>query len=459
MINRPAHPAQKLFPYVVVILGLLYVFITPPFQIPDETNHFYRIIQVAQGQFIPDKRGPVTGGTVPRSAVATAESFTYKIVHHPENKIQKVTFENALHQPLNPQDTLFFSFPNSSLYSPVSYLPQVLFVKAGLMLELSPIWLMYGGRIMAVLISVLLLTFAMRLLPGFHWCLFLVALLPMFLYQMASLSGDSFLNSLAVLTWAMAMRAAFIEKQLTGKFAVKIFIVVALLAFCKAGYLLLVLLFLLPVFTATDKAQKRNWILFTIFLFICATVITGIWSSVVKATFSPYGNPNINPDKAIAFIKSNPVVFAGMVLKNILKNIPFYLYGIVGFLGWLDTRLPFFVTVICLAAIVLVVYGEDRKFQFSISQHVFLLGIAAGICLIIIVSQYLVTTAAGSPEIERSQGRYFLPVLLPLLFILRIKYLQKFSFGWFEQNLKTIVPAISIGASLVAFYTLINRFY
>jgi uncharacterized membrane protein len=311
-----------------------------------------------------------------------------------------------------------------------------------------------------VLVCVLVLTFAMRLLPAFRWSLFAIVLLPMFMYQMASLSGDAFLNSLALLFVAFAIRAAFVERQLTAKTAVLIFAFGILLAFCKTGYFLLSLLFLLPVFTSVDKVQKRQWILFVGTLFVCSVVCSAVWSGVVRATFSPYGNPNINPDEAIAFIKADPLRFAVMMVKNIVVNIPYYLYGIVGYLGWLDVRLPFFVTLPYLFLLVAVVYSENSgAFEFNLKQHLLLFLTAGAICLFIIASQYLVTTPAGSDYIERSQGRYFLPVLLPLLFILRIKRFAFIPAQTIDQNLGTIVPAVGILSSLVAFYMLLTRFY
>ncbi len=460
MMNSPAITPQKIFPFVAIVIGLLYVFITPPFQAPDETNHFYRIIQVAQGQFIPEKRGNETGGVIPKSVVRVGESFIYKIIHNPENKIPKVTFENAFRQPLNPEDTIYFSFPNSSLYSPASYLPQLLFIAPGLCFDLPPIWLMYGGRISSALISVLLLSLAIRQLPAFHWSFFAVVMLPMFCYQMASLSADAFLNSLSMLLWALAIRVSFVDKTLTVKTALKIFLVTVLLAGCKAGYLFLTLFFLLPVFTLTDKTKKRQWLLFTATLFLCSLVISLAWSTVVKATFSPYGNPDINPDAAIAFIKSNPLQFAAMVVKNIFRNIPFYFYGVVGYLGWLDTKIPLLVTMLYTVMLVAVVYAENKsQFDFSCKQHLLVFCVAALTGIIIIVSQYIVTTPAGSMVIERSQGRYFLPIVLPLLFIIRIKQFAFFTAKLTENNIKWSVPSLSICTALYTFFTILNRYY
>jgi hypothetical protein len=37
-------------------MGLLYAVVTPPFQVPDEPNHFYRAYQVSSGEVSPRGR-------------------------------------------------------------------------------------------------------------------------------------------------------------------------------------------------------------------------------------------------------------------------------------------------------------------------------------------------------------------------------------------------------------------
>lgn len=460
MKNSAALTPQKLFPIAALLIGLCYVFVTPPFQAPDETNHFYRIVQIAQGDFIPLKQGNKTGGYIPKSVVRVGQSFIHKIAHFPENKIAKATFTNALREPLNPLDTMYCSFPNTCLFTPVSYLPQLLFIAPALKFKTPPIWLMYGGRISSVLLSVLLLTVALRLLPAFHWSFFALVMLPMFCQQMASLSADSFLNSLSLVLFALGMRAAFTENILSAKTAMRIFVVTLLLAYCKSGYLFLVLLFLLPVFTLTDNAKRKHWILLVAVLFICAAGISVAWSTVIKATFSPYGNPDINPDVSIAFIKSNPVQYAGMVVKNLIKNLGFYVYGVIGYLGWLDTKIPVILTLLYLVMIVAVVYSENiGQFEFSFLQHLLLFFIAATTIVIVITSQYLFTGPGGSTEIVPSQGRYFLPIILPLLFIVRVKRFKHFPAEWVNNNLHKVVPAITIGGAFCVMLVVLNRYY
>src|SRR5258708_33412425 len=48
-----------LFVAVALLLGLAFTFVTPPFKVPDEQNHFWRMLAVGRGQLLPT-RGPDT---------------------------------------------------------------------------------------------------------------------------------------------------------------------------------------------------------------------------------------------------------------------------------------------------------------------------------------------------------------------------------------------------------------
>ena len=58
---------QRFFLLTALTFGLLVIFITPPFQVPDEINHFYRAWQLSEGQFLPVKNDARVGGFIPKS--------------------------------------------------------------------------------------------------------------------------------------------------------------------------------------------------------------------------------------------------------------------------------------------------------------------------------------------------------------------------------------------------------
>ena len=54
--------------------GLLWVALIPPFQSPDEPNHFFRAWQISEGHFFPEKTADRRlGGVLPESVVESRQ--------------------------------------------------------------------------------------------------------------------------------------------------------------------------------------------------------------------------------------------------------------------------------------------------------------------------------------------------------------------------------------------------
>ena len=56
---------EKKYLYIALIFGILFVFIVPPFQSPDEDSHFKKAYQVSKGKFYPEVKKNVIGNYFP----------------------------------------------------------------------------------------------------------------------------------------------------------------------------------------------------------------------------------------------------------------------------------------------------------------------------------------------------------------------------------------------------------
>ena len=57
---------EKKYIYISLVFGLLFVFIVPPFQSPDEDSHFKKAYQVSKGHLYPSIRKNVAGNYFPK---------------------------------------------------------------------------------------------------------------------------------------------------------------------------------------------------------------------------------------------------------------------------------------------------------------------------------------------------------------------------------------------------------
>ena len=57
---------HKIYVYIALIFGMLFVFLTPPLQSPDEDSHFKRSYQISKGHFYPVEKDNKIGNYFPK---------------------------------------------------------------------------------------------------------------------------------------------------------------------------------------------------------------------------------------------------------------------------------------------------------------------------------------------------------------------------------------------------------
>ena len=131
---------------IFVVLGSIYgfafLFITPPFQAPDEIQHFYRAFSISEGNFIAIKKENTVGRILPVSLVTTVTAVMKDIHFHPENKQTIADILAIVNLPLEMDNRNFLPFPNAALYPPIPYLPQSLGIHIGKVFNYC-LWALY----------------------------------------------------------------------------------------------------------------------------------------------------------------------------------------------------------------------------------------------------------------------------------------------------------------------------
>lgn len=174
------------------IFGLILVFLVPPMQAPDEQTHFYQAYAVSNLNFVPDKleyNGVVHfGAELPESVFTAAEVFRSSVAGIPDAKFDPHLLRQYIKQPLNPSTT---DHQASGVgYAPTVYIPQAIGITVGKIFNSSPLIMIWLGRLMNLAAWVLIIYFAIRMLPFAKWAMVVLALNPMTVFLSASLSAD-----------------------------------------------------------------------------------------------------------------------------------------------------------------------------------------------------------------------------------------------------------------------------
>jgi len=457
MINtiRDIKPEQ-IFLILVLIYGIAFLVIIPPFQVPDEPEHFYKSLYLTDGHVFPEKYDNFYGVYVPESAVRSFNTFK-PLKFNPENKTKFSNITALLFIPLNNDNKVFNSISHVAIvtYSPIPYLAPSMVIFIGKLLNLSPLILMYLGRLANLLLYTLIIFMAIKLTPVQKWVFLLLSLMPMAVYLGSSLSADSFIIAISILTIALFFKLTFDPeiKEITTRDISILLILTVMIALTKPIYLLLLLLyFLIP--TSKFYSKKKKFTSF-IFMIVPVVLITGLWGYLNSGFYLPL--PEISVAGQMSFILSHPVAFFQAFFNSISQYRIWYLVSFVGYFGWLDTPLPDYLVYIQLFTMFLVSVfykPEIIKPTITVKQRLISLITFLMISISTFILMYISWTPVGKDLIEGVQGRYFIPIA-PLFFLLfyntRIK-INKKGINW-GIILFTI---ISLSISL---YVIIKRFY
>jgi len=116
--------AQRLFLITALVFGLLYIFIVPPFQVPDEGHHLYRAYHIAEGHGFGEQTVDNRfGGEMSKNLIELERSYRY-LRYDYEARMDKKTWLRGAMIPLQPAQTSFADFPNVAYYVPLPYLVQ-----------------------------------------------------------------------------------------------------------------------------------------------------------------------------------------------------------------------------------------------------------------------------------------------------------------------------------------------
>ncbi|MCC6461642.1 MAG: DUF2142 domain-containing protein [Saprospiraceae bacterium] len=400
----------RFFLFTALWFGLLLVVLTPPFQSPDEYNHFFRACQVSEGQWRPEcPAANRLGGTLP-AALDTLKTIFLPLKGRYEARVAAMDMKQALAVQASASSRVFLDFPNTAIYAPVAYLPQALGIGiARLLTDRVLLWL-YAARLFNLMFWLSLVGLAIRSIPFYQWVLAGLALLPASLAIAASCNADVLSNGLAFWVIAVCCRPL---AETSGWAAV---LVLALNKLVLAPFALLL-----------RFRQAENWksaLRRALLPAALALATAAAWGSLANDWFIPYDrydiavrdqqtlNPGVDPGGQLAYVLGHPMAFARTVLGSALRAFPSMCAHVVGKFGWEKNYLPaWLIGALWLALLALVGTSENPLSGLQRSWVV-------GICLLSLIlwalTMYALWCPVGAPALDNWQGRYFVP-LLPLV--------------------------------------------
>lgn len=443
---------EVVFLAVASAVGLACLILTPPFQVADEPSHFFRIVQIAAGGVVGERRGAESGGEIPAALISMEEHFFDGDSASGEVRWDRSKWTSVkpyLTQRADLSERRFVSF--RTIYSPAVYLPQVIGIWIGRALDLPPLWLVYTGRFCALVFFIWLTHRAIRVTPICPWGFAVLALLPAVMFQAASLSADSTTNALMFLFTALVFRLAFAAQAVSRRETIVLILLGILIGLGKSIYVLAMgLVFLIP---PARFGGRRGWGLACAGVMGGALLAAALWSVVMKPTYVP-SFPDVDEWAQISYLLHEPLRFLALLTGRILRSIRYlYLGGglgifheFVGLLGWYAACV--YVGQTSFAVLFWCAIAEKNEKVVIPEWHRWWVGLILAGSVVAIAAVHYITWCAPKWPALALFGRYFHPIA-PMAFLLL--HNQSFQVH-FEDKWKWLIPVFFAGTAAATIY-------
>lgn len=392
---------EKIYFIVALIVGIATVLLTPLFYGKDEKSHWARAYEISSGEILSGLKDGRPVSTFSKSIfdIETDRNFVDSLNN------TKIKYNN--------KEKIDIDMQYMSVYSPVSYLPHSIGITISKIFSNNPAVWAYSARLMNALTAITLLYFAIKLIPFGKKIIFTIGLLPTMINGFSTLSIDGFLVATTILMISYILHIIYDKERKMNK---KDYIVLALLSsiisLSKLVYLPFLFLLLLLI---SKKDPKKNKIA------IIGIIVTGIllnilWGNIAFEYLS--AGQGLNSKYYILETLKHPFQFIQKFIYTWYINIGKYINDLFGGNNaWFGSIIED-ATIIPIAYIsvmlTLSIFDQESKIKLNKYSIFIILGIILCTIVLISTSLYISCTPVGFPYFVGIQGRYFLPLLLPI---------------------------------------------
>jgi len=239
---------KAIFYVLIPIQLLLFTFLPPPFQKPDEQPHFEKSLLISKGYLFCQKKSNNTIILEKKYIDFIKSPYLDLLTHGKNTKLPLNVFLKDLFSNNQSGKKIDFNIDHLCSFPIISYLPQTFALLIISIFKLSPILSLYFGRLMMGILGYFwFLYLYKKIADDYRLILLFTFALPMTLHQISSFSYDS-LNIMLALTFFVLIINYCLRKKITSFQYFKLFFVLFLFLWSKKiGYeTFFLFLFLLP---------------------------------------------------------------------------------------------------------------------------------------------------------------------------------------------------------------------
>ena len=448
-INRDK--LEKIIISLLMPVSFCYVFFMTPGYVPDENSHIWYAYEISTGTIIKTKEN--NGGF---ATPIPGQLFEFTKEDNTTLK-RYIDYDNEIKNPTNYEGKIEVETPARG-YPTFLYMFSACGFLIARIFNLSVIVGVYLARIFNLIFFFAMIYFAIKKVSFGKWIFVIIAFLPMTLQQAASVSYDSFINSISIFYIAYTIYLSRKDEKYSKKTKILYVLISAIIAMSKFAYApLIAISFLLLRNKKETKKEKIIFILSTIIISAIACITMFKIVSLYPSTASKeiyYSTTNVDPGKQLSLTISEPIHIFKAMKTSISQGM--WIDGLIGKeLGWMDIEVPNFVIGSFLLLLIISPFlGEyEKEKYFNKLEKLLSVLIYIGTYILIFIAFYFTWTTPGWDTVFGIQGRYFIPIaatlLLPLAKDTRIIK---------GKNLVYYIPMICVLLNAVTILKLIQFF-
>lgn len=416
LINNNKIKNEQKFLLLLSIYIIPICLLIPAYQVPDEPYHFYRAYNLSAYDITK-----LPGENLSNKSLKQPQNIGclwYSSINGTDNIVSKKDINNCIKTTKNKTKKIPVSSGNNGT---LAYVISAIGIKIADTFTNSPLIIFYVGRIANTLISLLLIYLAIKITPLYKKGILLMLSIPIFIQQTVSYSYDSILNALSLVLIAYIIKFINQKEQIEKKDLIIYTIISILLFNIKLPYGLLSLLILTidkEKFNSKDKLNNKFKKILLMFILIAIGTYLTNYICTIGYISKDIAGENIMI-KQLKYLFSNPLNIVLIAIRTIKKLGIWYLYSMVGIIGWLKIKMNYILIISFYTMLILLIFSEKsiinkRKRRSILMILLIIIGVIFG-------ALYLGWSSYKLPYVEGVQGRYLLPLLVPLTLILMPK--------------------------------------
>lgn len=421
---------SKAFVMISIIFGLMFILLEPPFAVSDEHTHYTNICRISHGNIFGDVKEGIVGSYITKEE----KNFVTKYCDIPNMHSNFEVMRTLTHRPAS-KKFVFYENASATL-NPIPYiLPAfvIMIIRAtGLAVN------GYNGYLIAKLVNlffyIIITRWALLNTKVLKKTMFILALMPMTIFQAASTSYDAYLIPSAFLFFSYLTKLWFVEEmKIEYREIIAICISAIFLVCCKIAYApLLVLLLLIPM------KRYKSWkqYIFCVGCVMCIVLVTYIIPSIITSrSILSRVDSGLSLEQLYQkeFVQTNFIRFLKVIVYTLKENWYTYLESFVGTLGWMNTPFPKpFILLFYMFLGYIIVIELGNICGLKVVQRVLMLICSAFFLIGSLYVMYVEWTPVAFNEVGGKliygfQGRYMIPVILFMILPFGSKILNKCS--------------------------------